>query len=44
MAHRVTQETFDAAVEENVSTFDYTLEEAIENTVSEFEMQVNTIK
>ena len=36
---RISQETFDAAVKENMDDFGVSIEEAIQDTIKEFELQ-----
>ena len=43
MAKQITQETFDAAVKENIDDFEMTPEEAIEDAVKQFEAQVQKL-
>jgi hypothetical protein len=40
MAKRITQETFDAVVKENIDDFEMDEEEAMEDAVKQFESQV----
>ena len=40
MAKQITQETFDAAVKENITEFEMEVEEAITDAVQQFEAQV----
>jgi hypothetical protein len=37
---RISQETFDAAVKENIDDFGLSAEEAIQDTIKEFQLQV----
>ncbi len=37
---RISQETFDAAVKENVDDFGLSIEDAIKDSIKEFELQV----
>lgn len=41
MTRTITQETFDNAVHENVELFDMNIEDAIQETVKQFETQVS---
>jgi hypothetical protein len=40
---KITQETFDEAVRENIETFDMSPEEALESTIEEFKLQVGPL-
>ena len=40
---RISQETFDAAVKENIDDFGLSVEEAIQDTIKEFQLQVSIV-
>lgn len=41
MAKQITQQTFDNVVKENIEEFDMTPEEAVQDAVQQFEIQVD---
>lgn len=42
MAKRITQQTFDDVVQENIHDFDMTVDAAIEDAIQQFQSQVST--
>jgi len=43
MARRITQETFDTVVKENIEEFEMSIEEALDDAVGQFQAQVGEI-